>query len=49
MNKTGRSYSASVHTVGRQVGNASYSIALDLNVGAEHLADERLETTEFDD
>jgi len=35
--------------MGCQVGNAPYRIALNLNVGAEHLADERLETTEFDD
>lgn len=49
MNKTGRFYNAFVRTMGRQVSNASHSIALNLNVGAKHLTDERLETTEFDD
>jgi hypothetical protein len=35
-------------TMGCQVGNAPHSIALDLNVGTEHLPDERLEPAELD-
>ena len=34
--------------MGCQVGDAPYRIALNLNVRAEHLTDEWLETTEFD-
>lgn len=32
-----------------KVGNAAYSITLNLNVWAEHLPDERLETAQLDD
>lgn len=36
-------------TVGGEVGDASYSVALDLDVWGEHLTDERVESSESDD
>ena len=32
-----------------KVGNAAYSVALNFDIRAEHLPDERLETAQLDD
>jgi len=36
-------------TVSGEVGDASYGVALNFDVGREHLTDERIETSQSDD
>ncbi|SRR6266550_8271813 len=40
-------YSRLAHTMSGQIGDASNSIALDFDVGTQHLPDQWLESTEF--